>query len=368
MQAGIQYIDGLSVKSAVESGLEYIELYMDEADKLERIEALGGRICGICVPLRAMLTGDKHEVLAENARLILRDAVTYITDNLCSYIVLDTEGVNNTAVLEQLISESREFLISSDISIYIENGYKYENGRYYHNAYSDGRSLVELIDRLCVLCPAVNWKICFNVGHTNLLGINLKDMVRVCGKHIGLVHINDNDGLGDWHQMPYTFTTGRGTLSTDWHRFIGALFREKYDGYIIFDNKGTFARTPEKLHKVMLELMNACVGEWRENCFNTGKYLGQKGKKLILFGAGRMAETYMDFWGDKYRPEFVVDNNSKKWGQSFMGVPVKSPQEILNIPPEERNVWICNLNYDIIGAQLEGMGIEYRCYRDLYFV
>ena len=117
MQAGIQYIDGLSVKSAVESGLEYVELYMDEADKLERIKALGGRICGICVPLRAMLTGDKQEVLSENARLILRDAVTYIKDNICSYIVLDTEGVNNTAVLEQLISESREFLISSDISM-----------------------------------------------------------------------------------------------------------------------------------------------------------------------------------------------------------------------------------------------------------
>ena len=51
-----------------------------------------------------------------------------------------------------------------------------------------------------------------------------------------------------------------------------------------------------------------------------------------------------------------------------MGVEIKSPEAILDIPAEQRNVWICNLNYDIIGNQLERMGIEYRCYRDLYFI
>lgn len=370
VKTGIQYIEGLSIKDVVESGFEYIELCMNELDKLDIIKAQGGRIAGINVRLMTMLaseTGDK-EILDENAVKIFRKVITYAKDGICAYIVINTEGVNNTAVLEQLVSESEEFLKNSDISIYIENGYKYECGRYYHNEYSDGRKLVSLIGRLGILCPWVEWKIGLSVGHTNLLGINLKDMVRVCGKLIGVVHINDNDGLSDQHQMPYTFTTGRGVLSTDWSRFIGALYRQQFDGYIIFDNNGTFARTPQKLHKVMLELMCACVDEWKENCFNAEVYLGQKGKKLILFGSGRMAETYMDYWGERYKPDFVVDNNSQRWGQQFMGVPIKSPETILDIPVQERNVWICNLNYDIIGKQLDNMGIEYKCYRDLYFV
>lgn len=45
-----------------------------------------------------------------------------------------------------------------------------------------------------------------------------------------------------------------------------------------------------------------------------------------------------------------------------MGIPVKSPDEILNVPENERNVWVCNMYYDAIGAQLDGMGVEYRCY------
>lgn len=369
MKSGIQYNADLSVKSAVESGLEYVELNIDDIDKLEVVKAAGGKISGICVEVIKLLSGNNEkEILSDSARLTLKKALSYVRNNISSYIVLDTEGVNSASVIEQLISESSEFLINSQVSIYIENGYKYSNGRYYHNDYSDGRKLKELVIKLNMLCPGVDWKICINVGHTNLLGINIRDMVRVCSGYIGLVHINDNNSYEDQHQMPYTFTTGRGELSTDWNRFIGVLYKEKYSGYMIFDNKDTFARTPVELHTAMLELMCACVYEWEDNCFEIEKYLEQNGKKLILFGSGRMTETYMDYWGNKYKPYYLVDNNQDRWGQQLMGVPIKSPQEILNIPPEQRNVWICNLNYEIVGTQLDNMGIEYRCYRDLYFI
>ena len=195
VKAGIQYIEGLSIKDVVESGFEYIELCMNELDKLDIIKAQGGRIAGINVRLMTMLASraSDKEILDENAVKIFGKVITYAKDGICAYIVINTEGVNNTAVLEQLVSESEEFLKNSDKSIYIENGYKYEYGRYYHNEYSDGRKLVSLIGRLGILCPWVEWKIGLSVGHTNLLGINLKDMVRVCGKLIGVVHRNRAD-------------------------------------------------------------------------------------------------------------------------------------------------------------------------------
>ena len=47
MKTGIQYVEGLSVKRALESGFANIELCMEDIDKLDDIKALGGRIAGI---------------------------------------------------------------------------------------------------------------------------------------------------------------------------------------------------------------------------------------------------------------------------------------------------------------------------------
>ena len=118
----------------------------------------------------------------------------------------------------------------------------------------------------------------------------------------------------------------------------------------------------------MAELLEAMYEEWIESCFKTEEYLAADGKKIILFGAGRMALNYMQNWGDKYPPAFLVDNNSEIHGQERWGIPVKSPDEILNVPESERNVWICNMYYDAIGAQLDSMGVEYRCYWDHYYM
>ena len=136
MKSGIQYNADLSVKSAVESGLEYVELNIDDIDKLEVVKAAGGKISGICVEVIKLLSGNNEkEILSDSARLTLKKALSYVRNNISSYIVLDTEGVNSASVIEQLIIESSEFLINSQVSIYIENGYKYSNGRYYHNDY-----------------------------------------------------------------------------------------------------------------------------------------------------------------------------------------------------------------------------------------
>ena len=81
-----------------------------------------------------------------------------------------------------------------------------------------------------------------------------------------------------------------------------------------------------------------------------------------------MIESYMDAFGEKYPPEFLVDNNSKLWGTKRLGFEVKKPEEILEIPQDQRNVWICNTYYDAIGLQLDKMGVEYSCYFDHYYL
>lgn len=371
MKAGIQYADGLSVEKICENGFREIELSIKNYDKLDEIKAAGVEISGVVFRLRNMVI-EKNEkevskdILKENAAEEFKNIVDKAIECNASYIVVETEGVNEAAVLEELVNESSGWLGNINIAINIENGYTYCNNRFYHNEYSDSTVLVSLVKRIRLLCSSIDWKICLNIGHSNLLGINIRDMIKTCKGYIGLVHVNDNDGIKDMHQMPYTFTTGRGYPSTDWVHAIGMLCRCGYDGYYIFDTKGLWKRIPVQLQHNTLRLLKSVAEEWNENCYRTGEYLNQSGKKLILFGSGRMAQSYMEAWGELYRPDFIVDNDAEKWGQRFMGIPIKPPEEILSLVPDERNVWICNLNYEIIGKQLEDMGIQYKCYWDHY--
>lgn len=88
-----------------------------------------------------------------------------------------------------------------------------------------------------------------------------------------------------------------------------------------------------------------------------------EGKNLILFGSGMMFEDYMTKYGDKYRPTFLVDNDQNKWGRQRMGISIKQPEAILDIPIKKRKIIICSYYYREIAEQLEQMGIhDYKVY------
>jgi len=83
-----------------------------------------------------------------------------------------------------------------------------------------------------------------------------------------------------------------------------------------------------------------------------------EGKIIVLFGAGNMVNSYLSEYGDKYRPEFIVDNGKGKWGTTFNGMMVYSPDKLLTIPKDKLRVIVCNIYYREILKQLEEMGIE----------
>lgn len=171
MESGIVYVDGMDIQGVTEAGLKKIEVKYpgDTSD----IEKNGGSIAGIIVTL--------SEFFIEMASEKLKKALD-LAKNKSAYIVIETENVKNASLLEKLADECRECIRSSQVKIYIENGYTNENGRFYHNDYSDGPRLIQLVDKLNLLVAADSFGICINVGHANLLGINVRDMVRVCGK------------------------------------------------------------------------------------------------------------------------------------------------------------------------------------------
>lgn len=89
-----------------------------------------------------------------------------------------------------------------------------------------------------------------------------------------------------------------------------------------------------------------------------GAFNNIKDKILVVFGAGNMFEDYMRRYGEQYRPAYIIDNGSTKWGKQIHGIMVCGPDKLLEIPRDRLRVIICNIYYREISKQLEEMGIE----------
>ena len=283
-----------------------------------------------------------------------------------SYVTIETEEVASIDKILNVFENCIELIVEKEIPIYLENGYVIsQNGNYLCSEFSEMMQLRTLTSQLNRICEKECFGVSLNVGNANLLAKNIRVMVEEAGEQLKAVRISDNDGTHNDRQMPYTYTKGRGTKTTDWHRLVGELRRNHYTGWMIFDTKGTFEKSPEPLHKSYVSLLTSIAKEWEE-VLNLEEYLNQPNKKFVFFGAGGMAYHFMNVWGEKYRPEFLADNDSSLWNTERFGVVIKSPQAILEIPEEERNVFVGNMYYMQIGTQLDSMGIKYRRYNDLY--
>lgn len=86
-------------------------------------------------------------------------------------------------------------------------------------------------------------------------------------------------------------------------------------------------------------------------------------KKIILFGSGRFTKRFLIQFGKDYDIYAIVDNNKDKWGSTFEGIPVMSPQMINDISEKQRHIIICIKNYLGIVCQLSDMGVnDYHIY------
>lgn len=282
------------------------------------------------------------------------------------YVIIDTEEVASREIILSVFENCIELIVEKEIPIYLENGYVIsKNGDYLCSEFSEMMQLKILTKQLNEICEKECFGVSLNVGNANLLAKNIRVMAEEAKNQLKVVRISDNDGTHNDRQMPYTYTKGRGERTTDWHRLVGELRRNHYTGWMIFDTKGTFEKSPEVLHKSYISLLTAIAKEWEE-VLNLEEYLNQQNKKIVFFGAGGMAYHFMNTWGERYRPEFLVDNNSSVWNTERFGVEVKAPEAILDIPEEERTVFVGNQYYMQVGAQLDSMGIKYRYYNDLY--
>ena len=70
-----------------------------------------------------------------------------------------------------------------------------------------------------------------------------------------------------------------------------------------------------------------------------------------------MCRNYMKNYGKQYPPLYTCDNNKSIWGTEFCGLEIKAPESLKDLP-EDCVIFICNIYYREIQAQLREMGIQ----------
>ena len=152
------------------------------------------------------------------------------------------------------------------ITICIENIYTNIGNHIVEGPCCDARKAAARIDTVNEKYGAEVLGFCFDTGHANLVGIDFE----VLGNRLKVLHIHDNDGVRDLHQIPFTFTRSReNKTSTDWEGFITGLKKIHFNRVLSFETAPVLTAFPDAMKVDTLSFIA-----------NIGKYFsGVLGKK-----------------------------------------------------------------------------------------
>ncbi|MBQ5676434.1 MAG: sugar phosphate isomerase/epimerase, partial [Lachnospiraceae bacterium] len=162
----------------------------------------------------------------------------------CKYLVIHGFKLARYLGSEQLEwDKMEEFLLQYapmakelGITFCIENLYTAIGGHIVEGPCCDAKKAVERIDRINDKFSAEVLGFCFDTGHANLVGIDFEKFITTLDHRLKVLHIHDNDGVADLHQIPFTFTKTRENMpSTDWDGFERGLRTIKYDKVLNFE-------------------------------------------------------------------------------------------------------------------------------------
>ena len=187
----------------------------------------------------------------------------------CKYIVVhgfklarflgseDAEWEETERFIESIAPMAKEL----GVTICIENLYDSIADHLVEGPCCDVRKCAERIDRMNDKYKVEVLGFCFDTGHANVLGLDPETFITSLGHRLKVLHIHDNDGVRDLHQIPFTFArTRENTSSTDWDGFIRGLRNIRFDGVLNFETGPTLNAFPPTLHEDVLRLI-AKIGE-----------------------------------------------------------------------------------------------------------
>ncbi|MBP3918479.1 MAG: sugar phosphate isomerase/epimerase [Clostridia bacterium] len=93
-----------------------------------------------------------------------------------------------------------------------------------------------------------HFQVCLDTGHVNVFpSLTLGGAVRELGSTIRVMHVHDNDGKADRHQLPYIGTA-------DWEDFGRALHEIGYDGVFSYETS-PWGSMPDPVYEAACRMM-----------------------------------------------------------------------------------------------------------------
>lgn len=152
------------------------------------------------------------------------------------------------------------------ITICIENLYDVTGGHIVEGLCCQARKAAKRIDRFNEKYHTEVLGFCFDTGHANLVGIDFERFMTELGHRLKVLHIHDNDEVGDLHQISFTFTrTRENTTSADWNGFIRGLKRIKFDGALSFETAPVLTAFPDEMKEQVLKFIAQIGGYFARN-------------------------------------------------------------------------------------------------------
>lgn len=143
---------------------------------------------------------------------------------------IDVERAMNLKYFESLIP----LLKAHNVGVCVENLYQSVGGRITEGICADPQDAIYYVDTLNQLAGEELFGCCLDTGHMELTHREPADYIRQVGKRLKILHMHENDAIGDLHQMPYTFGS-KPEDGVDWDDFRKALDEIGFEGTLSFE-------------------------------------------------------------------------------------------------------------------------------------
>ena len=143
---------------------------------------------------------------------------------------IDVERAMNLKYFISLIP----LLKKHHVGVCVENLYEGVGGRITEGTCADPQDAIYYVDTLNQLAGEELFGCCLDTGHMELTHREPADYIRQIGSRLKILHMHENDAIGDLHQMPYTFGT-KPDDGVDWEDFCKALSEIGFDGTLSFE-------------------------------------------------------------------------------------------------------------------------------------
>lgn len=164
----------------------------------------------------------------------------------------------NLAIYRRLMPAAKKY----GVKVCLENMFRVINGRCVAAACGTAEEACWYLDTLNEEAGEEVFGYCFDVGHANLCSRDIHQELLTLGHRLTILHIHDNDGFYDLHQIPYTQKHDWGRITwTDWEGFVSALKEIDYQGTLNFETYAGLKGIPQELFPAMLKLV-AEIGQY----------------------------------------------------------------------------------------------------------